>query len=205
LDRSCAHGEESFGLVKSRLYALTARWRRKFIHFVANDVKSRNPESVLDVGCGTGEILSMLRNLEIELYGIDPSPFMLELAEKKIRKANPTSKPSRVHLSQGNSKLIPFARKFDIIFSSLSFHHWNDRDESIPNILERLNENGEFVIYEYDREAMSYMRGLIAGKHALSEADVKGLTFNGYSKRVERNGSIIIVSFKKTANQFIIN
>ena len=203
MDLSCAHGEESFGLVKSRLYSLTAHWRRKFIHFVANDVKSSNPRSVLDIGCGTGEILNMLRNLEIDLYGIDPSPFMLELAEKKIREMNPTTKPIKVHLSRGNSRIIPFERKFDIIFSSLSFHHWNDRDKSIPNILERLNENGEFVIYEYDRETMSYLRRLIAGKHALSEEDVKELTFNGYTKRVERNGSIIIVRFKKTVNKSI--
>lgn len=200
---SCTQGEESFGLIKSQLYAFTAHWRRKFIHFVANDVKSRNPKSVLDIGCGTGEILNMLRNLEIELYGIDPSPFMLELAEKKIREVNSTTKPITVHLSRGNSRIIPFERKFDMIFSSLSFHHWNYRDESIPNILERLNENGEFVVYEYDRETMSYLRRLIAGKHALSEEDVKELTFNGYTKRVERNGSIIIVRFKKTVNQII--
>jgi ubiquinone/menaquinone biosynthesis C-methylase UbiE len=189
-------GEESFGFVKSRLYALTARWRRKFIEFVANDIKSRNPKSVLDIGCGTGEILDKLTNLGIELYGIDPSPFMLDLSKKRIRDSNPTGHFS-VNLSLGNSRVIPFDRQFDLIFSYLSFHHWNDRDRNIPTILERLNENGEFRIYEYDRNAMSYPRRLIMGKHALSENEVKEIKFNGYAERIEHTGSVIIVEFKK--------
>ncbi len=192
-----SYSEESFGFVKSRLYALTSRWRRRFIQFVAADIRSRNPRSVLDIGCGTGDILIQLRRLGIELYGIDPSSFMLELAEKKIRDSDPNHQLSAVHLSRGNNRHIPFDRKFDIIFSSLSFHHWNNRDECIPDILARLSPNGEFVIYEYDRETMSFLRRLAMGKHALSAADVEGLRFDGYVGRIEHGGSVIVVSFKR--------
>jgi ubiquinone/menaquinone biosynthesis C-methylase UbiE len=178
------------------MYALTARWRRNFIEFVANDVKSRNPNSVLDIGCGTGEILSMLTKHGIELYGIDPSPFMLELAEKRIRDSN-AGKFSTVNLRLGDSGHISFDRKFDIIFSSLSFHHWTDRERNIPTILERLNENGEFVIYEYYREAMPYLRRLIAGRHALSEEEANELRVDGYTEKIEKAGSVIIVRFKQ--------
>ncbi|MGO9645405.1 MAG: class I SAM-dependent methyltransferase [Candidatus Bathyarchaeia archaeon] len=197
MDDSCSQDEESFGFVKSRLYALTSRWRRRFIQFVADDIRSRNPRSVLDIGCGTGDILIQLRKLGIELYGIDPSSFMLELAEKKIRDSDPNHQLSTVHLSRGNNRHIPFDREFDIIFSSLSFHHWKNRDESIPDILARLSGHGEFVIYEYDRETMSFLRRLAMGKHALSAADVEGLRFDGYAGRVEHGGSVIVVSFKR--------
>jgi ubiquinone/menaquinone biosynthesis C-methylase UbiE len=190
--------DESFGFVKSRLYDLTSHWRRRFIQFVADDIRSRNPRSVLDIGCGTGDILIQLRRLGIELYGIDPSSFMLELAEKKIRDSGPNHELSPVVLSRGNNRHIPFDRKFDIIFSSLSFHHWKDRDESIPDILARLSGHGEFVIYEYDGEAMSFLRRLVMGKHTLSAADVEGLRFDEYAARVQHSGSVIIVSFKKT-------
>jgi len=197
LDDSCSQDEESFGFVKSRLYALTSHWRRRFIQFVADDIKSRKPRSVLDIGCGTGDILIQLRSRGIELYGIDPSSFMLELAEKKIRNSDPNHELSPVSLVRGNNKHIPFDRKFDLIFSSLSFHHWKERDESIPDILGRLSGYGEFVIYEYDRETMSFLRRLVMGKHSLSASDVEGLRFDGYAGRVQHNGSVIVVSFKK--------
>jgi len=152
---------------------------------------------VLDIGCGTGDILIQLRSRGIELYGIDPSSFMLELAEKKIRNSDPNHELSPVSLVRGNNKHIPFDRKFDLIFSSLSFHHWKERDESIPDILGRLSGYGEFVIYEYDRETMSFLRRLVMGKHSLSASDVEGLRFDGYAGRVQHNGSVIVVSFKK--------
>ncbi len=197
MDDSRSQDEESFGFVKSRLYALTSHWRRRFIQFVADDIKSRKPRSVLDIGCGTGDILIQLRSRGIELYGIDPSLFMLELAEKKICNSDPNHEPSPVSLVRGNNRHIPFDRKFDLIFSSLSFHHWKERDESIPDILGRLSGYGEFVIYEYDREKMSFLRRLVMGKHSLSASDVEGLRFDGYAGMVQHNGSVIVVSFRK--------
>jgi SAM-dependent methyltransferase len=152
---------------------------------------------VLDIGCGTGDILVHLRGFGIELYGIDPSQFMLELAEKNIRRARPNSLPAS--LSRGSNRHIPFDREFDIIFSSLSFHHWEERNKSIPAILAKLSHSGEFIIYEYDRETMSFFRRSVIGKHSLSKADVAGLHFDGYTKRVEHSGSVIIVSLQKTA------
>jgi len=196
----CARGEENFGSVKSRLYSLTARWRRRFIDFVANDLLSRNPRSVLDIGCGVCDVLLQLRSREIELYGVDPSPHMLMLGKKKIGDSADDTALSKVYLSLGNSRLIPFDKKFDMIFASLSFHHWKNREESIPYILTRLNENGEFAIYEYDRDALSFFRRIVAGKHALSRNDVKGLGFDGYQKTIELSEPFIIVRFKKTGS-----
>ena len=191
-------GEERFGSVKSRLYALTAAWRKSLIEFVANDVLSRNPRSVLDIGCGTCDILAQLRSREIELYGTDPSPYMLELAKKKLR-AIPVTELPIVHLSLGSCRLIPFDRKFDTIFSSISFHHWKSREESITHILTRLNKNGEFAIYEYNRDALPFLRRLVVGKHALSADDVKELSFDGYEKTIENNGLFMVIRFKKTS------
>jgi len=193
----CCPGEENFGHIRSKLYALTLRWRSKFVDFVANDVQSSNPRSVLDIGCGTGDVLNQLRNRGIELYGIDPSPYMLKVAEEHIRQKHSGTK-SNVHLSLGNSRHIPFNKKFDRIFSSISFHHWKNREKSIPYILSRLNSNGEFTIYEYDKDTLPVIHRTIVGKHSISELDVNHLAFDGYKKTIEHSASFIIVRFKKT-------
>lgn len=193
----CSPGEEKFGYVKSRLYALTLRWRRKFVEFVANDILSSNPRTVLDIGCGTCDVLTQLRSSEIELYGIDPSPHMLRLAKKNMGDTDSKVELSKVDLSLGNNRHIPFERKFDRIFSSLSFHHWKNREESIPYILTKLAARGEFTIYEYDRDALVFLGRTIVGKHALSERDVIDLAYAGYEKTIEHNVPYIVVRFKK--------
>lgn len=193
----CCPGEEKFGPIRSKLYALTLRWRSKFVDFVANDVRSSNPRSVLDIGCGTGDVLNRLRTPGIELYGIDPSPYMLKVAIENIRRAHSWAKPS-VNLSLGNSKNIPFDNDFDRIFSSISFHHWKNREESIPYILSRLNSNGEFTIYEYNKDALPVIHRTIFGKHSISELEVNHLAFDGYKKTIEHSSSFIVIRFRKT-------
>ena len=42
-------------------------------------------QRILDIGCGTGISLEPLLNKGINLTGIDPSIYMLDLAEKKNR------------------------------------------------------------------------------------------------------------------------
>jgi hypothetical protein len=41
---------------------------------------------------------------------------------------------------------------------------------------------------------------MVAGKHALSTKDVKGLGFDGYKKIIELREPFIIVRFKKTGS-----
>jgi ubiquinone/menaquinone biosynthesis C-methylase UbiE len=151
---------------------------------------------VLDIGCGTGDVLTRLQTHGIELYGIDPSPYMLKIAEEHIRHDHSGTRSS-VHLSLGNNRHIPFDNKFDRIFSSISFHHWKNHEKSIPYILSRLTPNGEFTIYEYDKDALPVIRRAIFGKHSISELDVNELDFDGYKKTIEHSSSFIVIRIKK--------
>lgn len=78
-------------------------------------------QSLLDIGCGTGEILYRLhKNFgeEISLYGIDPSTDMLDVARYKLRKAK------NVQLETGTGEQLQFPdSSFDWVVSSLTFHH----------------------------------------------------------------------------------
>ena len=64
-------GEERFGRTTSWLYSLSPLFLRGFHRFVAADILSFNPPSVLDIGCGSGDVLSCLaaERTEIELFG----------------------------------------------------------------------------------------------------------------------------------------
>ncbi len=68
----------------------------------------RERESVLDVGCGTGEHLLLFRNQGCEVTGIDPSEAMLSIAEQKLGQ--------RASLYKGTAEELPFDdNEFDIV------------------------------------------------------------------------------------------
>ena len=64
-------------------------------------------ERVLDIGCGTGRHLSMFLEIGLDITGLDASPYMLDIARKKLG--------HRAELHQGLAEDLPFEdNSFDI-------------------------------------------------------------------------------------------
>lgn len=77
------------------------RVRRQQGDLLLNLLKPLPHDSVLDVGCGTGEMLSFLDGQEgYQLSGIDPSPYMLDVARQKLG--------HRADLHRGMAEDLPF-------------------------------------------------------------------------------------------------
>jgi ubiquinone/menaquinone biosynthesis C-methylase UbiE len=71
-------------------------------------VAPRGGERILDVGCGTGDHLLLFRRKGCDVTGIDPSPFMLDVARRKLR--------NRAELREGTAEDLPFSdNEFDIV------------------------------------------------------------------------------------------
>ena len=79
-------------------------------------LKPEKGQRVLDIGCGTGISLEPLLDRGLNLTGIDPSVYMLDLASKRLG--------SQVTLHNGFAEALPFDdNEFDaaILFISLEF------------------------------------------------------------------------------------
>ena len=66
-------------------------------------LKMINPapgETLVDIGCGTGESLMPFIKMGIEVTGIDPSPYMLDIAQKKLK--------NHADLHRGFAEDLPF-------------------------------------------------------------------------------------------------
>ena len=142
-------GEEKFGYLGSMVYNFTkaSRTIRNFYKFVISDLDKHSFQSIMDVGSGRGYILSKIVEMkpQVNALGIDPSPFMVKLADKHARKLG-LSKSLKFEL--GSSRDIPGYQTFDVIISTLSFHHWKNKDEAIAFLMKRLNPGGSLLIYE---------------------------------------------------------
>jgi len=175
-------GEERFGWMLSSLYVAGRLLpiMRRFYRFVLSDMKERSFSTLLDIGCGDGYVLRRLAtvNREFSGKGIDPSRHMISIARKKARRDG----ISNLEFELGSSRMIPGKEKFDIIISSLSFHHWHGREEAIAEITGRLNEGGHFIVYEF--RAGSGMMQRLGKSHMVSEEFFRNLPL-GESVRLE--------------------
>ena len=65
-----------------------------------NALKPVHGDSLLDIGCGTGSCLQTYLDSGLQVTGLDPSPYMLDIAQKNIG--------NRVDLHRGVAEDLPF-------------------------------------------------------------------------------------------------
>ncbi len=187
-------GEEKFGFFTTSFYNHIA-WKllKRLYSFALDEMKDMKPSSILDIGAGPGKLSIMVARKfpAAKFFAIDPSTYMVKVEQKNFAKAN-----INALCQSGSSRDIPFDNKFDLIFTTLSFHHWQDRDNNIKYILSKLANNGTFLIIEFLQDhytsPLSQHR-----KHAISKQYSESLNFEGYERKINTSGEFISVQFRK--------
>lgn len=103
--------------VACRALGLGERLRR----FEIALLEDMSPRRILEVGCGTGELLRYAgaRFSQAALAGVDPDVAALDRARRKLAGAGLTA-----DLLEGRAESLPFADgSFDLVLSSLMLHH----------------------------------------------------------------------------------
>jgi ubiquinone/menaquinone biosynthesis C-methylase UbiE len=98
---------------------------------LVEQAKLQPKQRVLDVGCGTGTLLVLLKRHypEIEAVGIDPDPRALERANRKARRAQ-----VRIRFERGFADSLECETStFDRVLSSFMFHHL-ERDAKLATL-----------------------------------------------------------------------
>lgn len=110
--------------------------------------------SVLDLGCGTGELLSAVlgRWPETQCAGLDLSENMLAAAKTKLG--------DRAALTRGDAAALPYgAETFDAILCNDSFHHYPEPQAVLAEVRRCLKPGGIFLLG--DTTAPGFLRGLL--------------------------------------------
>ena len=114
---------------------------------ILEEVKKEDFESLLDVGCGTGEVIYLLsHDLPNKQYvGLDLTPAMIDACNaKNIEGAK---------FIVGDAENLPFdENSFDIILCSESFHHYPSPNDFFKSIYKVLNPGGKLILRDYIAE-----------------------------------------------------
>lgn len=109
----------------------------------------RKPQSLLDVGCGTGHHLAEFRREVSSVAGVDLSPQMLALARRRLGRG--------VRLARGDMGRFALGTRFDVVtclFSAIAYMETRrDRDRAIANFYRHLNPGGVALVEGWVRRS----------------------------------------------------
>ena len=135
--------KEYDGLNRVISFGIDIKWRNKVVQLVAN----KNPESILDIATGTGDLaINLTQSSAKKIIGLDISEGMLDVGRKKInaKKLNNT-----IEMIVGDSENLPFDdNSFDAITVAFGVRNFEHLEVGLKEILRVLKPNGIFVVLE---------------------------------------------------------
>ena len=108
-------------------------------------------ETVLEIGVGTGRLAMRVAPFCKEFFGIDLSSDTIYRAAENLLDCR-----TKVNVITGDFMEYDFARKFGVIYSSLTFMHIEDKQSAVGKVAELLKKNGRFVL-SIDKNTSEYI------------------------------------------------
>ncbi len=158
-------------------------------------------DSVLDVGCGTGEVtlLAKIRAKNGKVYGIDPAPEMITVARKKAVRKN-----LDIDFRVGVIEALPFPdSSIDVVTSSLMMHHLPEdlKVQGLAEIYRVLKPGGRLLVADFMRPTGSLLNHLFIAftRHQGLKSGIedlqKLLKAAGFGQITQLDGNVLIISF----------
>lgn len=116
---------------------------KNVLNTIFSEIVSKYRPTVMDIGFGTGTLTKKLYEYGCEIWGLDFSERMIQLAKEKMPGA---------HLFRGDfSKGVALELKqqpYDYIIATYSLHHLSDEEKVIliDSLLPLLKENGKIIV-----------------------------------------------------------
>ena len=124
--------------------------RQKLANSVCEYVKnniSKN-DTLMDFGCGTGLVGICLAKYVQEVVGIDVSKEMINQFNHKVKHLD-----NVIGICEDVNNVN---KKFDVIVSSMTFHHIENIKDMLGILADKLNKNGKFFIADLVSEDGSF-------------------------------------------------
>ena len=137
-------GHKWFAALYDRMMAPA---ERSFMRQVRQEVAGGARGKVLEIGCGTGANFPFYTDADSEVIAIEPNPYMLQRARKKVSAAG---RP--VEIRQAAAEQLPFEdATFDTVVDTINMCTIGDLPQALSEIKRVLKPGGQLRFYEHVR------------------------------------------------------
>jgi SAM-dependent methyltransferase len=159
-----------------------------FVHELAGGVlewlAALPGESILDLGCGDGQLTEKIKATDAAVTAIDASAEMVAAARAR-----------GVAADQGPAEHLPYPdQTFDAVFSNAVLHWVRGQDEMMAEVHRVLRPGGRFVAEMGGHGNIAAIRTAFAAvlaKHGFAKLGERGNYYptpEAYTRRIEKNG-----------------
>ncbi|MET7030819.1 bifunctional demethylmenaquinone methyltransferase/2-methoxy-6-polyprenyl-1,4-benzoquinol methylase UbiE [Sediminicola luteus] len=131
------------GLNRVISFGIDIKWRKRVVAIL----KKKQPQSILDIATGTGDLaINLVETGAKKIVGLDISAGMLEVGKKKI---NEKKLASTIEMVVGDSEDLPFKENsFDAVTVAFGVRNFDNLEKGLAEIYRVLKPGGTFVVLE---------------------------------------------------------
>jgi ubiquinone/menaquinone biosynthesis C-methylase UbiE len=130
----------------------------------------KSGQTLLDVGCGTGQNFTPFLEKGLDCYGVEVHPDLCELTEHLFKERGLS-----VSVKYGNNQNLPFENEYFDYLLSLNVIHYEPTEEDMKKAIEEharvLKKGGKFFLMTVGPEHIIYRQAKALGNHLYEIAD----------------------------------
>jgi|TARA_B100001971_G_scaffold182424_1_gene179731 2-polyprenyl-3-methyl-5-hydroxy-6-metoxy-1,4-benzoquinol methylase/uncharacterized protein YbaR (Trm112 family) len=167
LDQKFLHTQKSFSSQWSSIESKDSAWGRDvsqrkdlFMDQFSISPNDLIGKTILDAGCGHGEVELALKDMDSEIFAVDLS-FSVDYVKNQIEKKESNSN-AVFHFIQANIHQLPIKKhNFDLVHSAGVLHHTPDTHKGFTIISQRTKPGGRCFIEVYSTDHMNMIEKFI--------------------------------------------
>ena len=165
---------------------------------VAKKLENHNYENLLDVGCGTGFLIELLKKQkDAQYHGLDLSPEMIKVSKSKFDES--------VNLVVGTADALPYDdNSFDVVCCVQSFHHYPYPEKAMEEAYRVLKPGGLYILSDTGCSGIAKHFDNFVFRHFMKSGDYAAYSRKDIEKLMEKKGFSVISSEKVSGFIFTV-
>lgn len=143
---------------------------KKLVHLILSEIDLKPKSKILDICCGQGRHVSILAKRDFQVFGIDLSRTLLEIAKQN------TKNFPFVHCVQADMRYLPISAKFDLVmslFTSFGYFETDAENKLVFKQMKSVLKPQGYFVFDYFNSFVVENNLVPVHEHTIDNVNIK--------------------------------